>query len=85
MRPREVCALQDSFIDEDGVCYVYEISVRHCDVLGLPDYVTADVMLLMHVAQPVQGSKNMSHITIISQVKRVCLCAFECRLCFFVH
>ena len=45
MRPREVCALQDSFIDEDGVCYVYEISVRHCDVLGLPDYVTADVMV----------------------------------------
>lgn len=45
MRPREVCALQDSFIDEEGVCYVYEISVRHCDVLGLPDYVTADVMV----------------------------------------
>ncbi len=45
MRPREVCALQDSFIDEDGVCYVYEISVRHCDVLGLPDYVTADCMV----------------------------------------
>ena len=45
IRPREVCALQDSFIDEDGVCYVYEISVRHCDVMGLPDYVTADVMV----------------------------------------
>lgn len=68
VRPREVCALQDSFIDEDGICYVYEISVRHCDVLGLPDYVTADVMLLLHVAQPVKGSKNMSNITIISQV-----------------
>lgn len=30
-------------------CYVYEISVRHCDVRGLTaaGYVTADVMLLM--------------------------------------
>ena len=45
IRPREVCALQDSFVDDDGVCYVYEISVRHCDVMGLPDYVTADVMV----------------------------------------
>jgi hypothetical protein len=45
VRPREVCALQDSFVDEDGVCYVYEISVRHCDVMGLPNYVTADVMV----------------------------------------
>lgn len=45
IRPREVCALQDSFIDEEGVCYVYEISVRHCDVMGLPEYVTADVMV----------------------------------------
>lgn len=45
IRPREVCALQDSFIDEEGVCYVYEISVRHCDVMGLPEYVTADCMV----------------------------------------
>lgn len=45
VRPREVCALQDSFVDEDGACYVYEISVRHCDVMGLPNYVTADVMV----------------------------------------
>jgi hypothetical protein len=45
VRPREVCALQDSFVDEEGTCYVYEISVRHCDVMGLPNYVTADVMV----------------------------------------
>jgi len=71
VRPREVCAFQDSFIDEDGVCYVYEISIRHCDVMGINhhDYITADVMLLMHVAYPIKNSKNnMSNITIISQV-----------------
>jgi hypothetical protein len=32
-RPREVCCLQDSFVDEEGVCYLYEISVRHSEVL----------------------------------------------------
>lgn len=26
-RPREVCAFQDSFVDPDGTCYCYEISV----------------------------------------------------------
>eukprot|EP01038_Epipyxis_sp_PR26KG_P005248 gene5248-7293_t len=67
--PREVCAFQDSFVDPDGTCYVYEISVRHIDVRGIVDYSTADVMTLMHVAKPVKGSKgNMSNITIISQV-----------------
>jgi hypothetical protein len=67
--PREVCVLQDSFVDpQDGACYVYEVSVRHCDVHGMPGYVTADVLLLMHVARPVKGSKNMCNITIISQV-----------------
>jgi len=69
VKPREVCAFQDSFIDEDGVCYVYEISIRHCDVMGINDnYITADVMLLMHVAYPIKGSKSMSNIAIISQV-----------------
>ena len=77
IKPREVCAFQDCFIDDEGVCYLYEISIRHCDVMGINDnYITADVMLLMHVAYPIhhQGSKksnnssNMSNITIISQV-----------------
>lgn len=67
-RAREVCALQDSFVDPDGTCYVYEISVRHCDVRGTPDYVTADVMCLMHVAKPVKGSKGTCNIMIVSQV-----------------
>jgi tRNA A-37 threonylcarbamoyl transferase component Bud32 len=64
--PREVCALQDSFIDEDGTCYMYEVSVRHCDIRGIAGYVTADVMLLMYVAKPI--SANAAAITIISQV-----------------
>eukprot|EP00605_Chrysophyceae_sp_TOSAG23-4_P000510 GSChrysophyteH1.ASY1.ANO1.572.1 assembled CDS len=67
-RPREVCALQDSFTDSSGAAYVYEISVRHCDVQGTPGYVTADVLLQMHVARPVPGNKNASSITIVSQV-----------------
>lgn len=45
VRPREVCAFQDSFVDPDGTCYVYEISVRHSNVMGLPDYVTCDCMV----------------------------------------
>ena len=35
---------------------------------GLPGYVTADVMSLIHVARPVKGSRNMCEIAIISQV-----------------
>lgn len=66
--PRDVCALQDSFVDDDGTCYVYEISVKHCDVRGMPGYVTADIMLLMHVAKPVKNNRNLCNITIISQV-----------------
>ena len=65
--PREVCCLQDAFMDPDGTCYVYEVSIRHCDVRGMPGYVTADVLLLMHVARPTK-SRNSCNITIISQV-----------------
>jgi hypothetical protein len=67
-RPREVCALQDSFIDALGNCYVYEISVRHCDVRGIPGHITEEVLLLLHVASPVKGSSKTSTITIISQM-----------------
>jgi serine/threonine protein kinase len=67
-RPREVCALQDAFRDSDGTYYSYEVSLRHCDVRGMPGYVTADVLLLMHVAKPIKGSKSTCEITIISQV-----------------
>ena len=161
-RPREVAALQDCFVDADGSCFVYEISVRHCEargfcmyvcvyvlcmyvymyfvclnvcmyvctvclyvylrqhditrrcvlwrdrtelivkeipeftlshclpvwmyvcmyvcmyVLGLPDYVTADVMCLLYVARPVKGSKNMCEITIISQVCEIYVCMYVC-------
>ena len=67
-RPREVCALQDSFIDPDGTCYLYEVSVRHCDVRGTPGYVTADVLTMMHVARPIKGARGACSITIVSQV-----------------
>jgi serine/threonine protein kinase len=77
-QPREVCALQDSFIDEHtGTCYAYEISVRHSDVRGIGSgsvntgggYITADVMCLIYVARPIkQGKDQGSAITIISQI-----------------
>lgn len=77
-QPREVCALQDSFIDEQtGTCYAYEISVRHSDVRGIGSgsanagggYITADVMSLIYVARPIkQGKEQGSAITIISQI-----------------
>lgn len=67
--PREVCALQDSFVDErDGTAFVYEISVRHSEVKGISDYTTADVMLMLYVAKPIKGNKNASQITVISQI-----------------
>lgn len=66
--PREVCALQDSFVDSDGTAYLYEISVRHSEVRGISEYVTADVMLLLHVARPIKGSKTASQICIINQI-----------------
>jgi serine/threonine protein kinase len=66
-RPREVCAIQDCFIDKDGKCYSYEISVRHCDVSGIKGHRTAEVLLLMHVASPC-AHKDMCDISIISQI-----------------
>ena len=104
-----MAALQDCFVDADGSCFVYEISVRHCEargtsvcmvtyiqtyihtylyVLGLPDYVTADVMCLLYVARPVKGSKNMCEITIISQVSHInlCVCMYVCmHVCMYMH
>jgi hypothetical protein len=67
-RPREVCALQDSFVDREGVWYSYEISVRHCDVMGINGYATAEILLLLHAARPIPGNKDFCDITIISQV-----------------
>lgn len=64
-----MCALQDSFIDTTtGVCYVYEISVRHCEVRGIDDHISAEVLLLLFAAAPNKGNKKGSSITVISQV-----------------
>jgi hypothetical protein len=65
---RQVCAFQDSFVDSDGTAYLYEVSVRHSEVRGISDYVTADVMLLLHVAKPIKGNKTASQITVIHQI-----------------
>lgn len=65
---RDVCALQDAFMDPDGTYYCYEVSVRHCDARGSSDCVTSDVMLLMYVARPSRSNKSMANITIVSQV-----------------
>ena len=69
-KPREVCALQDSFVDTNtGICYVYEISVRHCEVRGMDDHISAEVLLLLFAAAPSRGkSSKGSSITVISQV-----------------
>ena len=67
-RPREVCALQDSFCDKNGAWYAYEISVRHCDVQGTPGHTTAEVLLLLHAAMPIRGVADTCDISIISQV-----------------
>jgi serine/threonine protein kinase len=52
-----------------GTCYLYEISVRHCDVRGIPGCITAEVLLLLYAASPIKGSKSKgSNICVISQV-----------------
>lgn len=76
-RPRQVCAFQDSFVEEDvasegeekgldGTRYVYEISVRHGRVSGEPNHVTAEVLLLAHAARPLSSSET--ELTVVSQV-----------------
>ncbi|CAM9505337.1 unnamed protein product, partial [Ectocarpus fasciculatus] len=68
-RPREACCFQDFFIDPvDGACYVYEISIRHCDVRGIPGHITEDVLLSMHVATPIKGVPNACSVRVIYQV-----------------
>ena len=69
-KPREVCALQDSFIDTNsGTCYVYEVSVRHCEVRGISGFITAEVLLQLYAAAPLRNVKSQgSSITVISQV-----------------
>lgn len=66
--PREVCALQDCFVDADGTCYVYEVSVRHSEVSGMASYITADVMLVLYIARPIKGNKTAATISIIQQI-----------------
>lgn len=74
-RPREVCALQDAFCGEDGSCYAYELSVRHCDVQGAAGTVTADVLLLLYCARPERGqaggTKKPSGLTDVSVISQV--------------
>ena len=68
-RPREACCFQDFFIDPvDGSCYVYEISIRHCDVRGIPGHITEDVLLSMHVATPIKGVANACSVRVVYQV-----------------
>ena len=39
-----MAALQDCFVDADGSCFVYEISVRHCEARGFCMYVCVCTM-----------------------------------------
>lgn len=67
-RPREACCFQDSFVDTDGTCYMYEISIRHCEVRGIPGHITEDVLLFLHAASPVKGNENCCAVSIIYQI-----------------
>ena len=63
--PRECCVIQDSFLDEDGTAYVYEISVTHKRVVGCNKHITAEVLFSSYVAAKLRH--NQSALTIISQ------------------
>jgi len=43
IRPREACVLQDSFADDDGTVYVYEVSVLHPKAYGSKGHVSEEV------------------------------------------
>lgn len=47
---------------------MYEISIRHCDVRGIPGHITEDVLLSMHVATPIKGVPNACSVRVIYQV-----------------
>ncbi|GMH73728.1 hypothetical protein TrRE_jg1735, partial [Triparma retinervis] len=66
--PRETCCLQDSFVDEEGIAYVYEISVLHKKVFGCSGHTTAEVLFLAHIARPDPQENNQSILSVISQV-----------------
>jgi len=66
--PREHCCLQDSFVDEEGIAYVYEISVLHKKVFGCKGHTTAEVLFLAHIARPDPQDSNKSILSVISQV-----------------
>jgi hypothetical protein len=66
--PRETCCLQDSFVDEEGIAYVYEISVLHKKVFGCKGHTTAEVLFLAHIARPDPQDNNQSILSVISQV-----------------
>ncbi|GMI13149.1 hypothetical protein TrVE_jg115 [Triparma verrucosa] len=66
--PRECCTLQDSFVDEEGTAYVYETSVVHKGVTGCKGHVTAEVLLLAHIARPDPNDSSRSILSVISQI-----------------
>lgn len=69
--PRQVCALQDSFVDSNtGLCCVYEISVRHRRVAAESgDHVTAEVLFMAHAARPHPSHPDKGALlTVVSQV-----------------
>ncbi|GMH76082.1 hypothetical protein TL16_g06966 [Triparma laevis f. inornata] len=66
--PRECCTLQDSFVDEEGTAYVYETSVVHKGVIGCKGHVTAEVLLLAHIARPDPNDSSRSILSVISQI-----------------
>lgn len=68
LSPREACVLQDSFADQDGTIYIYEISVSHSNVEGSPEHEPVEILFLGYVARPVPGLPGVSLLSIISQV-----------------
>ena len=69
VKPREVCVLQDSFADEDGTLYVYEISTRHVRLEGSPGHTPAEVLFLCYAARPLPQTEDACVLTVICQME----------------
>ena len=53
---------------DEGTAYVYETSVLHKGVYGCKGHVTAEVLLLAHIAKPDPNDNSRSILSVISQI-----------------
>ena len=67
-QPFQSCAFQDSFLDSDGVGYVYEISVTHEDFKLAPGHLIQKIPFKAHVIKQDTANRALITLNIISEI-----------------